>query len=65
MMKEQQHWLQNYYYRKIKKNILAIFGHEKIPITRSRYKAFQKIMDLQKDINVVNEFCETSETAKN
>jgi len=47
------------------KKILDIFVHEKISITRARYKAFQKIMDLQKDINVVNEFCETSETAKN
>ena len=50
--------------KKNKKNILAIFGNETISITRTRYKAFQKIMHEYKDVNIINEYCDTSDAAK-
>lgn len=50
--------------KKNKKNILAIFGSETISITRTRYKAFQKIISLQNDVKTINEYCDSSEAAK-
>jgi len=50
--------------KKNKKNILAIFGNETISITRTRCRAFQKIMHEQKDVNNMNEYCDTSDAAK-
>ncbi len=50
--------------KKNKKNILAIFGNETISITKTRYKAFQKIISLQNDVITNNEFCDTSDAAK-
>ncbi len=50
--------------RKNKKNILALFGNENLSITKTRFKAFQKIIGLQKEAKVTNQYCESSEEAK-
>ncbi len=50
--------------KKNKKSILAIFGSQTISITRTRYKAFQKIISLQNDVKTSNEYCDTSDAAK-
>jgi LacI family transcriptional regulator len=50
--------------KKNKKNILAIFGTQTLFITRARYEAFQNTISLQKDVTVINEYCENSEAAK-
>jgi LacI family transcriptional regulator len=50
--------------QKNKKNILAIFGNENLSITKTRFTAFQKIISLQKEAVVFNEYCNDSEAAK-
>jgi LacI family transcriptional regulator len=50
--------------KKNKKKILAIFGNENLSITKTRFKAFQKIISLQKDVEVYNEYCYDTLTAK-
>ncbi len=49
---------------KNKKNILAIFGDENLSITKIRFKAFQKIVALQKEVIIHNEFCSSSKNAR-
>lgn len=50
--------------RKNKKKILAIFGNENLSITKTRFKAFQKIISLQMDVEILNEYCTSTEEAK-
>ena len=50
--------------RKGKQNILSIFGNENLSITRTRFKAFQKIISLQKEATTFNEYCSSYEEAK-
>lgn len=50
--------------KKDKKKILAIFGNDNLSITKTRFKAFQKIISLQKEVQVYNEFCSSTEEAK-
>ncbi len=50
--------------RRNKKNILALFGNENLSITKTRFKAFQKIIGLQKEAVVTNQHCESSDDAK-
>jgi LacI family transcriptional regulator len=50
--------------RKNKKNILSIFGNENLSITKTRYKAYQKIISLQKEVVSQNEYCNSTEEAK-
>ncbi len=46
------------------KKILSIFGNENLSITKTRFKAFQKIISLQKDAVTFNEYCSSHEEAK-
>jgi LacI family transcriptional regulator len=50
--------------KKNKKKILAFFGNENLSITKTRFKAFQKIISLQNDVEILNEFCDSTEIAK-
>jgi LacI family transcriptional regulator len=50
--------------RKNKKKVLAIFGNENLSITRTRFKAFQKIISLQNDVEIYNEHCSSHEEAR-
>jgi LacI family transcriptional regulator len=49
---------------KNKKTILSIFGNENLSITRTRNKAYQRIISLKKDVVTHNEFCNSTEEAK-
>jgi LacI family transcriptional regulator len=50
--------------KKNKKSILAIFGNENLSITRTRFKAFQKVISAKKEVTVFNEYCNDSDAAK-
>jgi LacI family transcriptional regulator len=50
--------------RNNKTKILSLFGNENLSITKTRFKAFQKVMSLQKEADNFNEYCTSTEVAK-
>ena len=50
--------------KKKHKEILAIFGNEKLSITKTRYYTFNEVCSNTKDVVVDNNYCSTSDEAK-